>query len=98
MSVCLIFDIEDLKIRLDSINYNNLKDFKARVISPALKDINTFSDINASVDYIKRGNKVTHIRFILEDLSNPKDDSKLGEKYHRYMNAAQGTRAHTSDD
>lgn len=98
MSICLIFDIEDLKIRLDSINYKNLKDFKARVISPALKDINTYSDIKASVDYIKRGNKVTHIRFILKDLSNPKDEEELGEKYHRYMNGAQGTCAHTSDN
>lgn len=98
MSVCLIFDIDDLKIRLDSTNYNNLKDFKARVINPALKDINTFSDIKATVDYIKRGNKVTHIRFILKDLSNPRDEEELGEKYHRYMNAAQGTCAHTSDE
>ena len=59
------FSIEELKIRLDSTNYTNLKDFKRRVLEPALKDIEIYSDLTVEPVFIKVKNKCVAIEFIL---------------------------------
>lgn len=59
------FSIEELKIRLDSTNYTNLKDFKRRVLEPALKDIEVYSDLTVEPVFIKVKNKCVAIEFIL---------------------------------
>lgn len=59
------FSIEELKIRLDSTNYTNLKDFKRRVLEPALKDIEVYSDLTVEPVFIKAKNKCVAIEFIL---------------------------------
>lgn len=40
--------LDELKARLDASNYTNLKDFKARALERAVKEINTYTDIEIS--------------------------------------------------
>lgn len=57
-----ILEIDELKTMLGlEGKYKAIKDFKLRVIDPALKDINQYSDLTASYDQRKSGRKVSHI-------------------------------------
>lgn len=44
-------------------NYGRIYDFKRWVIAPAVKDVNTFSDLKVEVGYRKTGRRVTHVQF-----------------------------------
>lgn len=64
--------IDDLKSRVAiKINQKNkmikqditFKDFRINMLEPAIADINEFTDIIVSVDYIKRGKKVEMVEF-----------------------------------
>ena len=60
----LIISIKEIKGLLQlSSSYNRMFNFKKKVIEPALKDINTFSDLHVVYDQKKTGRKVTHIIF-----------------------------------
>jgi len=52
-----------------------VKDFKKRVIDPAVKDINTHSDYTVEWTQRKTGCKVTHLTFIF-DKKEPKTPPK----------------------
>lgn len=57
-------ELTDLKSLLDlNDKYKSIKDFKKNVIEPAIKDINTYSDLKASYTQRKTGRRVTHIIF-----------------------------------
>lgn len=58
------FEIEDFKelLGLDD-QYQILGDLKRRVINPALRDINTYSDIRVAFGQRKAGRRVTHLQF-----------------------------------
>ena len=57
-------EIDELKTMLGlEGRYKAIKDFKLRVIDPALKDINQYSDLTASYDQRKCGRRVSHIIF-----------------------------------
>lgn len=81
------FNIEDLKITLDAANYKNFYLFKQKVIEPALKDINSFSDLVVNVRYEKTGRAYTHIIFEIESLENPRTPEKMREAYKRQFAA-----------
>ena len=50
---------------LDS-TYEEFKDFHTRVLKPAQKEINTFSDINFEYELIKEGRKTVAIVITIE--------------------------------
>jgi plasmid replication initiation protein len=50
------------QLQLDE-NYSRMDNFKARVITPAIKDINTHSNYEVSWTQRKTGRKVTHLTF-----------------------------------
>ena len=59
-------DIDELKKKLmvDSIlSYNNYKDFRRRVLEPAQKEINAFTEINIFFEPIHKGKKVVQVKF-----------------------------------
>ena len=58
-------EIDKFQRLLDS-TYKEFKDFHTRVLKPAQKEINTFSDVNLSYEIIKSGKKVSHIKLIIE--------------------------------
>ena len=54
----------DLKSQLDlDTKYKSIKDFKKYVLEPAIKDINTHSDLKASYTQRKTGRRVIHLIF-----------------------------------
>lgn len=55
------YPIEELKRLLDGEIYKEYKDFKRRVLKPAIKEINRYSDKNAEFQEIKAGRKVVAI-------------------------------------
>lgn len=60
------FEVEEFK-RLFGIEklYNRIDHLKDRVIKPALRDINTHSDIRVHFGQRKAGRKVTHFQFMI---------------------------------
>lgn len=81
------FNIEDLKNNLDAANYDNFTMFKRKVIDPALRDINTYSDLSVSVRYEKTGRAFSHVVFDIESLEKPRTPEQLQEAQRRYDNA-----------
>ena len=65
------FKIED--------KYPSIKDLKKRVIEPAVKDINTYSNYRVEWTQRKTGRRVTHLTFIFSEKS-PKTSAKLKTK------------------
>lgn len=58
-------DIDKFQKMLDS-NYEDFKDFHTRVLKPAQKEINTYSDIHFEYELIKEGRKVIAITISIE--------------------------------
>ena len=63
--------IEDLKVILDAENYKDFMSFKRRVLLPALTEINEFSDLKVSVEYIKKGKAYDKISFAMHNIEEP---------------------------
>ena len=60
------FYLDDLKHLLYAGSYKNFKDFRVRVLEPAIEEINKFTDIEVKYDLFYRGKKVHEIEFIIE--------------------------------
>lgn len=60
-----IFEIEDLRFRLgiEENEYKRMSDFKSRVLDPAIKQINEFTDIKAQYHQHKSGRIITGFDF-----------------------------------
>lgn len=80
------FSLDDLKIHLDATNYENFSNFKKKVMEPALKDINTYSDLQVAVEYVKTGRTFTDVIFSMKDLEKPKTPEAMEEAQRRYRN------------
>ena len=63
------FKVQKLKHILDCDNYINFKDFRRRVIEPAIKEINEFSDLNIYYETEKDGNKIDVVNFFMSEKS-----------------------------
>ncbi len=63
--------IADLKANLDAASYTDFKDFKKRVLIPALTEINEYSDLKVSVEYIKKNRAYDKILFTLHNIEEP---------------------------
>lgn len=67
------FEIEDFKRMTATIGkYPRPTDLKARVIDPAIEEINATSDIQVQYEQKKRGRRITGFTFIIRDNSNTK--------------------------
>ena len=61
------FEVDEFKELLGlSGKYKNVSFLKRDVIRPAIKDINTYSDLNVQFGQIKAGRRVTHFQFVIE--------------------------------
>jgi plasmid replication initiation protein len=56
--------------------YSNMNDFKKRVLTPAIKDINTHSNFNVTWEQRKTGRKVTHLIFTFAEKPPETEKSK----------------------
>lgn len=84
---CLRISIEELKISLDAAKYVKISHIKEKVIEPALRDINSFSDLSVSVRYEKTGRTISYVIFTMKNLENSKNAETLKEAQRRYDNA-----------
>lgn len=69
------FTVQELREAMDCLDkYAGFKYFKRRIISPAICEINSKSDIEVSAEYIKQGTSITKVKFYIHinrDASNP---------------------------
>lgn len=61
-----VFSISDLRNALGAESYDKYQDFKARVLNPAVKEVNELSDKKVSYVPIKNGRSVVEIKIIVE--------------------------------
>lgn len=85
----LKFNIDDIKERLDCTSYENFTNFRRKVIEPALKDINTYSEIYVTVEYEKQGHSFTDIIFFMRDLDKPRNEAERIEAARRFYKVEQ---------
>lgn len=81
ISTSKILSLDDLRslFKLGK-SYSKYSNIKSRVITPAVKDINTYSDINIIYKEIRSGRKVTALEFHIESLEpRPTTKRKLEE-------------------
>ena len=67
------FSLDDFKRRLmveDIKSYANFKDFRKKVLEPAIKEINAYTDIALSYDTVTRGRKVVKLVFYIQKKVN----------------------------
>ena len=57
--------IDQLKKSMDAEGYKTFCDFHARVLKPAVQEINLYSDKNLSYELIKQGRTVVAVRFTI---------------------------------
>lgn len=62
--------------------YPAIKDFKRRVIDPAVTQINEHSPLWVQWDQRKTGRRVSHLVFIFGDKSPQKPKASAGQKLH----------------
>lgn len=63
--------IEDLKENLDAASYTDFRNLKRVVLTPAIKEINDYSDLKVSIEYIKTGRTYTKLKFIMHNIEEP---------------------------
>ena len=64
------FNLEQLKLLLSVEKYENYKDFRSRVLEPALREINLYSDIVVTYEAKKKGKKYDNIMFGIKEKNN----------------------------
>jgi plasmid replication initiation protein len=91
------FQVDNLKHLLNCDNYKTYKDFRVRVLEPAVEEINKFTDIKIEYEAKKEGKKVDKIIFYMEEKSTSeriqaeKDGlTKLEGKIHYWDNVIPG--------
>lgn len=76
--------VESLKEYLDCVDqYDRFRDFRRRVIDPALLDINTYSDLEVKLETVRSGRSITTLVFHTVDLTKedmPEDRAILAER------------------
>ncbi len=60
------YQIRELKEILDAVNYKNFKDFHARVLKPAVREINAYTDKLINYEVILKGRKAVAIAFTIK--------------------------------
>lgn len=73
------FQIDELKQKLGCEHYKNFKDFRNRVLEPAVEEINKYTDINVKPVLQREGRKVVRVEFLLAKKSEPKQQEAIYE-------------------
>jgi len=64
------YDIEKLKVLLDTAKYKEYKNFRVRVIDHALSEINKYTDLDVSYEPRRTGRSITSIVFFIHKKDN----------------------------
>ena len=80
----IVFDLQELKEKLDCTNYTSTYNFKVKVIEPAINDINTYSSLKVEdVVYEKKGRAVSKVVFYVKNLETSQDAQDVIELNQR---------------
>lgn len=80
------FNIDYLKKYLDCENYERPAAFQSRVLNPAMRDINTYSNIYCEYEMIKNGRQYEKIIFHMRDLEKSSALRDVEERIRRQNN------------
>lgn len=80
------FNIDYLKQYLDCENYENITNFKTKVLNPAMRDINTYSNIYCEYELIKCGRQYQKVIFHIKDLIKSSALADVEERIRRTYN------------
>ncbi len=84
------YEVEELKRLLDGERYVEYRDFKQRVLLPAMKEINQFSDKTVFFEEVRRGRKVLSLEFTISSKSSL-DAAKIRSEIERELGLDQMT-------
>ena len=77
----LEIELDDLKEKLEATNYTTYKDFRVRVLEPAVEEINNYSSkVWVEYEAVKEGRAVKYIRFTIEETDFKEANKKLRKK------------------
>lgn len=76
----MVFDLDELKKRIDAENYEAF-DLKRRALTPAIDEINAYTDIKVELNVLKSGRSVTGYAF---QISTPAEDEISKRRERRY--------------
>jgi len=80
------FSLEELKVMLNADknkSYAKYNNFKQKVLDVALREINTYTDLNVTYIPVKNGRKVSRIIFAFRKKDHPSEYSKMLESQYR---------------
>lgn len=80
------FTLDYLRKYLDCENYDNITNLKTKVLNPALRDINSYSNIYCDYELIKEGRQYTKIVFNVRDLQKSSALKDVEERIRRTYN------------
>lgn len=80
------FSVDELKKNLDCMSYDKFTNIRIKVLEPAIKDINTYSELKVSAEYKKTGRRFTSVVFHVVDLRKSKKLEDMEEASRRYHN------------
>lgn len=75
--------LEDLKIRMDALNYDRWQDFRRYALEPAVEEINKYSDIFVSWNELKEGRKVARIVFNVVHVSGEEINRRREKRWEK---------------
>jgi len=68
--VYTVFELDELKRRLNAENYERNPDFKRKVLEIAVREINKHTDIRVEYSFEKEGRKFVRVAFSIQRMSN----------------------------
>lgn len=63
-----VIELNELKMCVDGDKYESTKDFRKRVLEPALKEINQYTDIEVSAEPVFEGRTITAFQFTIDSI------------------------------
>lgn len=61
-----IFELDELKKRIQANGYSHYTDFRVKVLEPAIREINKYSDIDVDVAQIREGRSIRYLEFQIQ--------------------------------
>lgn len=98
--VNFVYSVEDLRFwfDIDKELYTNFRDFRVRVLIPAIKEINEKTNLEVEFIEIKSGRKVTDVKFIVKEKNKTQTASEEAESGKKQYLKGDIAKENISDD
>lgn len=85
----LIITVDELKKQMFAEKYTNWNDFKKRVLTPAITEINTMTDITIDFDVIKKGRAIGSLKFDIHTKTDYLERTQVAKRIQTKLNSNQ---------